>query len=672
MTSVGPVICAKFDPTISYLASGVIALDTHQIKVKSINSSQTSLNTSFSLEKSNKLTNLSWISINKSHSILAINLTKGSTLIYSAQTNEIIAELSSTKNLSIVDFHYSKLTHSGWSCDIEGNIYEWDLNNFSLIQHFNLNDLLETAENVNRISTVLYNNEPHLLVGSHSIYLININQKEIIKTFPGHIQPINNIFPLSDNKDLFLTSAKGDRFINLYSIEKGSTKSVFVSQSSVSDIAYGVQDNKSILIVINENNNLEIFNDIFGTSTKSQSQSQPSTPSSKKKRRQQLSNVQSHSSNALLKLSRPDTEIKSPKDSNLAIDSISVNEDFIIFSWLEHSNIPYFETIKWLDDSGNYSLITEKVVFKSKPDLKVVNHSTYGHDIAAPKLYSEGHAIISDGTNLGDVLNEVEGEDEDEEEEESLAEKFEKLSQEKSLNQSTKSKKKLGGDKTGTLAVILSQSLRNNDHSLLETVLSNRDSQVIQNTIERLDPALSVILLDRLSERIQRQASRFDQLTYWLKWIVLIHGSIISSLPNLSIKLSNLHSALIKKADTLPRLLELQGRLNMLYDQNRLRKEILNLNTGYDNEDEEIDSDIEYIEEIDDAEALGILSEDEDDFDVDLEGGHDDYEEEEEEEEPQVEDGDDGDIDGSVEDEENYSDLEIDVNNDDRMEDDDE
>ncbi|KAK6461294.1 component of small subunit processosome [Scheffersomyces coipomensis] len=669
MSSSGPLICAKFDSTVSYLASGVIALDTHQVKVRSINtSSQSSLNTSFSLEKSNKLTSLSWIPIN-SQPILAINLTNGTILIYSPQTNEVISELVSPNNLSIVDFHYSPYTKSGWACDIEGNIYEWDLNNFKLIQNFNLNDLLESVENVNKVSSILYNNQPHLLVGSHSIYLFDIKNKEIVKTYPGHVQPINNIYPLPNDNDLFLTSAKGDRFINLYSVEKASTKSVYVSQSSVSDISYGIKDDKSILLIINENGNLEIFNDIL---SQKQQTSQPSTPLSKKKRRQQLSNVQSYSSNASLKLSRPEIEIKSPQDSNLIIDSIGIYDDSIIFSWLENSNLPYFESIKWLDESGQYTILNEKVIFKSKPDLKVVNHSSFGHDIAAPKLYSEGHAIISDGTQLGGLIDEDE---EGGEEEESLAEKLEKLSNEsKSQTQNTKSKKKLGGDKTGTLTIILSQSLRNNDHSLLETVLSNRDAQVIQNTIAKLDPALAVVLLDRLSERIQRQASRFDQLNYWLKWIIIIHGSIISSIPNLSIKLSNLHSALIKKADTLPRLLELQGRLNMLYDQNQLKKEILKV--GYEDESEEIDSDVEYIEEIDDAKYLGIIGSDDEDEDIDLENGHDDYIGSDDEEEADIDgsvaDGDDYDEEGEDDgEEENYSDVEIDVNNNDRMEEDD-
>lgn len=676
MASTGPLINAKFDPTNTYLASGVIALDTHQVRVQSINPSQSSLNSSFNLDKSSRLTALSWISYNENQ-LIAIGLSKGSILVYSPLTNEIISELVTPTNLSIQDFHYSKLTQSGWSCDIGGNIHEWDLTNFKLLQSFAINDLLESSENISRISTVLYEEKAHLLLGSHSVYLIEIEGRQILKTFPAHVQPIETIYPIPNNNDLFLTSAVDDRFINLYSISKQNTKAVFVAQASILDMALGIKnENTSVLVMLTENGSLEVFNNPLSSDAPVSTNIH-----SKKKRRQQLSTVQSRSSNATVKLARPKDEIKNGVDMSLSITAVSVNDDSILLSWLENANLLYFESIKWLNESGEAILDNSVTIEKSKPDLKTTSHSDYGHDIAASKHYNEGNAIVTDGSNFKDLDNES---DNEEQEEETLAEKLEKLSTDQKPKQANPNKRKLGSKNApATLTIVLSQSLKSNDHSLLETVLSNRDPHIIQSTISRLDSSLAVVLLDRLAERITRQTSRFDQLNYWLKWIIIIHGGVLTSFPNLNIKLSNLHAILSKKADTLPRLLELQGRLNMLYQQNDLKKEILR--DDFNDDSENAESDVEYVEELDDAELLQNGQEESDDA-MDIINSQDDYldsdieneSQDEGESESEVEDEEPRDLTKSVmdlgnpEDEEAYSDIEIAVKNDDISEDDEE
>lgn len=679
MSASGPLICAKFDPSNTYLASAVVALDTHQIKVQSINPSQASLNTSFNLENGSKLSTLSWISINQ-QLLIALALNNGTILIYSPLTNQIVSELTSPTNLSVTDFHYSNITSSAWSSDISGNIFEWDLINFSLIQHFTINDLLESNDTITTISSIIYQDEPHLLIGSHSVYLIEPKSRQIIKTFPAHVQPIHSIYPIPGQTDLFLTSAKGDRFVNLYSILKNSVKAVFVATSSVTDFSLGIKDEStSVLLIINETGNLEFFNNPLSSSSSSSlsspSSSNPNSPSklqSKKKRRQQLSSIQSRSSNASINLSRPKVEIKSPADSHLFINSITIHHDSFIFSWLENGNVSHFDSVKWLDESGEFTYKGDKVIEKSKPNTKSTTHAVNGHDIAASTHYNEGNAVVSEGTNFKNVGNV--SDDEDDEDGETLADKLEKLSTDQKSTNSKKPKKKWNGGKntnTATLTIILAQSLKNNDHGLLETVLMNRDPIIVQNTISRLDSSLAIILLDRLSERITRQASRFDQLNFWLKWIIIIHGGVLSSLPNLNTKLANLHAILNKKANTLPRLLELQGRLNMLYQQVDLKKEIMNTNSFNNDSDNDDEDDVEYIEEIDDARFNGDISEEdeEDEDDDELLDGHDDYIESEDDEgvvnvmDLEASEGD--------EEEEGYSDIEIDGHNDDIMEDED-
>ncbi|KAI3406967.2 UTP5 [Candida oxycetoniae] len=652
----GPVLQAKFDNSGRYLASIFVSLDTHQIRVQSVNSSQTPINASFNLDKSSKVTNFNWIELNSTKTQhIAVCLNKGSILIYSPHTNDIVCELTTSSNVSLLDFHYSNFTQTAWSSDIDGNVCEWDMNSFSLLQSFKIGDFIESVVSIYQISSCIYLGEPHLLLAANSIYLFSLKTRKVVKTFPGHIQPIGCIACI--NEDMFITSAKGDRFINLYSLEKTTTKAIFVASTSVQSLAFGKLYEKSALIAINENGNLEVFNDFLGDAKFT-----PSSNALKKKRKQ--IGVSSRPSNSTIKISRPEAEIKNPQDSNIMINTVNVQDDNILFTWLESSNISYFDAIKWVDEVGNYLITSNKTVIKNKMEVKAHQGMSYGHDTAAPRLYNESHAIVNDGSNVRDLEKVVVDEEDDEEEEEAIAEKLERLAMKQQKNTSQR-KRKLEDNKNGiSLSVILSQSLTNNDHTLLETVLQNNDIKTIQNTISRLNPYLAVVLLDRLSEKIQRQASRFNQLNSWLKWILVIHGPVIASLPDLNTKLYSLHSVLAKKTDTLPRLLELKGRLNLVYDEMNLKSSIEQREKVNDEEEEEEvmvveESDVEYVEDLDDAQFSGEV-----DIDVNERDDYLDSDEEEEEEgvgEEEEDDDDDDDDENiqSLDELDNNSDIEI-------------
>lgn len=579
----GPLLLARFDATNSYLASVVVALDSHQVRVQSVNPSQSSLNTNFNLEGRARVSALSWVSVDD-QLLIAIALTSGVTLVYSPTTNQTIAELSSPTNLAITDFHYSSFTNTAWLADINGNIYQWDMKDFSLIESFTVTDILELNDSISKVSSILYKGEPHLLIGSHSAYLVDVKTRSVVSTFPAHVQPINSITLVPGDQDLFITSALGERFINLYSVSSTATKTVYVAESSVASVSIGEKDGQFILLVINESGAVEIFNDPFGTPQASESP--------KRKRRQKV--TQSRSSNASVSVARPKDQIKSPADESITIDAITIHEDTFIYSWLENGNVSYFDSIRWFD--GDYVCLGSKVVEKLRPIIQATTHAVKGHDVAAPALYNEGNAIISEGVSFKDLDN-------DSEDEETLADKLEKLTTD---NGAPKRKRKLG-ESTATLAIVLAQSLKNNDHSLLESVLATKDTSVVQNTIARLDSSLAVLLLDRLSERIAKQADRFDELNFWLKWVIIVHGGVMSSLPNLNTKLASLHATLTKKAQTLPRLLELQGRLNLLYQEVELKKEIMNRPL---NENDTETAEFEYIEENDDAKFRGEVDSD--------------------------------------------------------------
>lgn len=627
----GSVLAASdFDPNGNYFASAVTALDTHKIRVQSTNTSSTLAN-AFSLDKGHKLTSISWgvfSTVNTSkqqrkkrrqsngfsieNQFLAVGLNKGSILIYSPLTNEVIAKLENPNASSINDFHYSSLTNSGWSVDVGQNVVEWDLVSYKPKRQFNI------QEPINVIRVIEYDNKPHLLVASHSVLLVDIETQETIKTFPGHISPIHTLTPIT--LDSFITAAESDRYINIYPLDGVPT--VLVAQSNVLSVSYG----NNTVTAVTEDGIVEVFTDPFAKAA----------TTSKRK------GQQSKQANGRIELKRPNAT------SLLKIENSFINQNNIIITWLEDASIPYFEKIE-ISSISDVTTIT-----KDRPAIQAKDHSLFGQDVAAPKQYNESNAVVTSGDNLRFLDNKERQEDEtlasDDEGEDgpTLAEKLEALKVQQPVP-----KKKQGRATAGSLAVVLTQALRANDHALLETVLSNRDETVLKNTIQRLDTSLAVVLLERLAERIARQTHRQGQLNIWVKWVMAIHGGYLVNIPNLAKSLSSLQSTLNRRAATLPRLLEIQGRLDVLYSQQEMR--LVNNEQAEDEYNESEESDVEYIEELEDA---NLIDDGEQDFYEEDEEGFMSVDESSDEEAPIA----DKLSDGEIEDEENYSDVEVNGN----------
>ena len=126
----------------------------------------------------------------------------------------------------------------------------------------------------------------------------------------------------------------------------------------------------------------------------------------------------------------------------------------------------------------------------------------------------------------------------------------------------------------GALTSVLTQALKTNDTALLESCLSSTSPTTIRNTVRKLPSPLAVTLLERLAERLARKPGRAGSLGEWVRWTLVAHGGYLVTLPNLVRTLSGLYSTLNTRAGALPRLLALQGRLDMLHSQVALREEI--------------------------------------------------------------------------------------------------
>ena len=143
------------------------------------------------------------------------------------------------------------------------------------------------------------------------------------------------------------------------------------------------------------------------------------------------------------------------------------------------------------------------------------------------------------------------------------------------LEESQPNKKKSNQKETTlsipTLSTLLSQALKANDVDLLETCLNQGTEQIIVPTLQRLDVQYVLPLLEKLAERVGKrtriQSKAGGGIGFWIQGVLLVHGGWLVATPQINKKLSILHSALLKHAQTLPRLLALRGRLELLSKQ---------------------------------------------------------------------------------------------------------
>lgn len=586
-SAASPLVTSSYDPNGQYLCYVTTALDKQRISVEPTQKSQNdiSLNEKFLYLESSELrvSALKWAFLNSNETLCVfIGLNNGEIWLYSPLGNEIILKLSTENAYAINDLVISK--DSLFCVDANDYIYEFDLINFTLRNHFKI----EECSNLRKIE---YLGENRIAVASHQIFLIDNAKKEIILILPGHISPVCTLKKLND--EFILSGAENDRFLNIYTITDGSIKSVLVAKSNIDKVSV---HGTTKVAVTTENGNIEVFEDPL--------------VSNKAKRR----NVKSRqSTNAI--------NIVNKSGAEVPCVNVYSGKDIVNITYLTNATACHFVQVRW----GSLSVKHEITVdMTSNVKSTSQDRTLYGQDLAATGTYKEGNARVTSGDNfkhIEDIISEMQqeleedraNEDDDSSNVQSLADKLPTLNI---------SKKK--SPVTGTVAVILSQALQSNDHSLLETVLNNRDERIIRDTIMRLKPSLSVVLLERLAERIARQTHRQGALNVWVKWCIIIHGGYLISVPNLIKTLASLHSTLKSRASLLDRLLLLEAKLNCSLNKFETTT-VEGTDTANSANEEVIDDDEEvtYVEELDDANLMesgeeGMSSDEDDEEDSDI------------------------------------------------------
>ena len=473
-----------------------------------------------------------------------------------------------------------------------------------------------------------------VLVASHNIFLQDLDSEETKATFWGkdsiHSLLVSPKQDIDSDTSTLLTAAQSSRYINVYDTRSASLVGSLVADDDIDRLILqeegpyeGQEQLEPLLAAVSKDGKLSIFESPF---------SGWKVAGSRKEDLKMRSKRLARKPQAWTHVVRPDDPAKA-----IPILNASFQHTDLVLALAQGSVDLSFERVSWCDESGRFSLPQSIVRTKTK-GLAVDAGENNGVKNLSNTHINESQAIMAQGSDMHDedTVNgkqevieissaEDESEESDSDEEDSGAEERpavngfqheeEKMidSQEENTNRKDQAQDEedeepsfgdqLRAKSIGTvdvsaalpditqksmvpvsgkadvstnlsLGTVLSQSLRTNDNSLLETCLQVQDLQIVRATIERLGSDLAITLLQKLAERLHNRPGRAGSLLVWIQWTLVAHGGYLSARPDAVKKLTSLHNVVRERARSLQPLLSLKGKLDMLEAQINLRKSL--------------------------------------------------------------------------------------------------
>ncbi|KAJ5349615.1 Small-subunit processome Utp12 [Penicillium brevicompactum] len=560
--------------------------------------------------------------------------------MYSPTEDKVVGILNGAHEKGIKDFKFTaaRPAEEAWSVGGDNKLIQWDLRTGKPIQTIHL----PASSVFTALSRPVPSSTP-LICASQTPFLIDTEKADEPVQFPAmrnHIHTVISSSSESAGAGAFLAS-DGDRFINVFDAATQKLVRNLVAEQEVSTVAHG----GAVLAAITEDGTIELFTQPFA-------QPQAAPGATAKALRKQMT----QKAHASLKVTN--NEFSS---ACVPVSAVSFQGPNIVVAYTEGGVVPVFERVKYLDENTEeISFTGVKTVVKTKSSSSLAAATNGGAKSAGESRVNETHMTVEQG-NLAD--DDVEMEDsksasgsdsegdsddedtkqkatptekktkpakaavngdvemqnapdsEEEEEEEGAEPSFGELMR---ANAEVDVEAELDDDvllgalvpgkpqaavqqiPTGvSLATVLTQSLKTNDSGMLESCFHTGDLSIIRTTIQRLDSSLAATLLQKLAERLASRPARYGHLLVWVQWTCVAHGGALAGHPDLLKRMASLYKVMDQRSSSLPSLLLLKGKLDMLDAQLSLRQSIRGGDEDMDSEDED---NVIYVEGQDDLE----------------------------------------------------------------------
>lgn len=437
-----------------------------------------------------------------------------------------------------------------------------------------------------------------------------------IDSFDSFKHPVHSLFRSgtgSKGNGTFL-AADEDRYINVYDLAAKKIVRTLVAGSEVqkAEVHYSTNNEDQMLALTTRDGTVELFSKPFAL---------PQVVNGDlKSQRKGLT----RKADAVVRLVSSDASKKQCSAHAVVFDT----HNLIIVS-IEGGSEPVFQKLRWQDEgSGELLFEGTKEVVRAKSASTLNTASLNGVKDMGQTHINEAKTVVANGlAESGSQIAPVEIDDsseDDDEEDKGNAEVEDPQFHEESVEGSDEEMEDLADDLEGTtagdaddiepsfgdllaarhpeaitvtenlpddekaivrlpeskqlmlpsgmsLGTVLTQSLRTNDQSLLETCLHVTDENIIQNTILRLESSLAANLLTKLAERLADRPGRYGHLLTWVQSTMIAHGGAIASQAGVASKLRTLYQVLNERSKILPSILLLKGKLDMMNAQQSFR-----------------------------------------------------------------------------------------------------
>ena len=492
-----------------------------------------------------------------------------------------------------------------------------------------------------------------LLVASQAAYLLDPNAPEKATTFPGCANTIHSIVShcsadRQEDSISFLVASDSERYMNIYDVQSRSLIGSLIATQDVEALAafqdkhQETSDSSSqneVVAAVTKDGELEIFGAPFRSWVMTTSQNPDGLKSNRIQRTRKAT--------ASIKVVRPNK-----KASHVPVISASFQDYDLVLALSEGSADISFERLQWRKEGDGELALMGPILLEKVKSGGIEATTMNGVKDMGRAHVDESHTVVASGGHVGEdpmlvdgpepiEISSTEEVEEDSESDDAIVTSKQAIQanglkpedatmcEEPTRNDgnenddegSSQAEEPSFGDliranapetidvatsfpdqadqavvvsgdglPSGlSLGTVLSQSLRTNDVTLLESCFHVQDLHIVRATIERLESALATTLLQKLAERLHSRPGRAGSLMVWIQWTLVAHGGYLAAQPDVVKKLSSLSRVVQERANSLQPLLALKGKLDMLDAQMNLRRSMQRRYGTGDVGDEEID-----------------------------------------------------------------------------------
>ncbi|KAE8749538.1 hypothetical protein FOCC_FOCC003803 [Frankliniella occidentalis] len=463
--------------------------------------------------------------------IIAMGTSNGRILLYSLASAGVEAQLEGGHRNSPVTGLSRYPGTSLYSCG-DSTIAEWDIVGKKVKSKWKTGD---------KVGCVLVSPDgKYVLSAARSIKLWDSANHELLKTYTGHVSPVLSLTFISKaalNGDFyFFSTAKGDRYINVWSLnKKNSEKSAVVAMVLESEPVgsvslYADEENGAVsLSAVTETGVVQMFN---------------------------------HQLNGLCpKPLKPHLTVQTATDSARGKESVEpIPIVSAVYILKEELRIGY--------GTGTF-LVFENVVLNCSEKIQVLVRQDprravleSSSDVTQAKVPDSTKANYLLPTSSNAVVSGVKR-SHSRKTEVPMEERLENLS----LSMARTDDRPTALPRADNLAQLMLQALQSKDKTMLQTVLCRREEDVIRNTVRRLPLQVIEPLLKELTTLLHAKTATAQIGARWLRIVLSTHAAHLMANPSLVELLAPVIGLVEFRLSLLPSLSRLSGRLDLISSQ---------------------------------------------------------------------------------------------------------